>query len=199
MIKLILFVMSGMGVFLFALMPLVENNRDTQSNIANSAKRYDFQHEPTKTVTNFLKWYKKNFDEISAIPMIDNYSIEYDSTKFYRVNFKGTEAYLSKLKSSGYISERYIKKWRIYFKEHDENFKKNPQNDGPPDGFEFDFVLWTQEIEGTLEAIDQLKVNETNETDNVAFIEIDISMRLGFYLTKYNGKWMIDAIENIGY
>jgi len=50
-----------------------------------------------------------------------------------------------------------------------------------------------------LEAIDAIVVTKTNETDTACFVEVDIYMRLGFYLTKYNGLWLIDSIENLGY
>jgi hypothetical protein len=146
----------------------------------------------------FLKWYKQNYDAVNS-PNTVNIPETDDPDLFYRVNFEGTEEYLYLLKSSGFISDTYLETWRDYFKKCDANFLKSKQNDGPPDGFEFDFVLWTQEIGSTLESIDAIVITKTDEKGNTCFVEVDISMRLGFYLTKYNGLWLIDSIENLGY
>ncbi len=152
--------------------------------------------ESAVAVVNFLTWYKLNYDEISKIETINNFTGEYDSTKFYSVNFTGTENYLKKLKSSGYISEKYISTWRKYFLKCEQNFKQNPQNDGPPNGFEFDFVLWTQEIDETLESINNYKILNVNESEKNSVVDIEITMNLEFTLSKINGKWLIDNIEN---
>jgi hypothetical protein len=150
-----------------------------------------------KAVENFLIWYRKNYHIISKIRMVDNTFVGDSNEVIYRVDFKQTEEYLSKLKSSTYISDKYVEKWRAYFKKSDEKLKKIKQNDGPPSGFEFDFVLWTQEIDQTLDAIDDIKFTSINENNNTSVIEVDIMMTLRFTLTKFNGKWQIDDIENI--
>jgi len=152
-----------------------------------------------QTVVDFLKWYKKNYAEITKIQFVNNMNFgDGDSTKPYSVNYKDTENYLGKLKSSGYISDKYMQKWRKYFKEQDQNFKNNTQYCGPPMGFEFDFVLWTQMIGETLEAIDNYKLMEVNESDKNANVKIRIGMYLNFILSKDGDDWMIDNIENLG-
>jgi hypothetical protein len=150
-----------------------------------------------KAVENFLIWYRKNYRLISKIRLVDNTFVGDSNEVIYRVDFKQTEEYLSKLKSSTYISDKYIEKWRAYFKKSDEKFKKIKQNDGPPFGFEYDFVLWTQEIDQTLDAIDDIEFTSINENNNTSVIEVNIMMILRFTLTKVNGKWQIDDIENI--
>src|ERR1035437_9904288 len=84
-----------------------------------------------RTVLSFLKWYKNNYENIYKIETVNNIpsSSNYDSTKFYSVNFEGTENYLKYMKSSGYISDKYLDYWRAYFKKCDDDFKKNPVND----------------------------------------------------------------------
>ena len=150
------------------------------------------------TVINFLKWYKGNYETIYQYNLVNNAGGEYDSTKFYSVNFKETEKYLSKLKSGGFISDSYIEGWRKYFIEREENFKSNLQNDGPPDGFEYDFVLMTQEIDETLNSIDNPKLINVSESSDSSVVKIDIMMRLSFSLRKNNNIWLIDRIENLG-
>lgn len=74
---------------------------------------------------------------------------------------------------------------------------KNPQNDGPPYGFEYDLVLMTQEVDQAMDAIDNIKVTDVNESGDSAVVKVDIMTKLGFTLTKANGKWLIDDISNI--
>lgn len=155
--------------------------------------------ESVTTVIAFLKWYQENFDRVNQFPLINHYSVseEYDSTHFYSVNFKETGNYLSALKESNLISEKYIKKWENYFKICDSKFKSTPQNDGPPEGFEFDFILWNQEPKYTLENVDSLKMIEVLETPFNATVKIDIaSSILKFDLTKEKEKWLIDNVEH---
>ena len=156
------------------------------------------KHESVKTVFDFLKWYRKNYNELNQIKLVNNSEADHDSTKYYSVNFKGTEDYLLRLKRNGFISDKYIDKWRRYFQEREENLRKNPQKDGPPDGFEFDFILWTQEIDETLEKIDHPKLIDVKESSTSSIVKVDIMMRIGFTLSKRNGKWLIDNIENLG-
>jgi hypothetical protein len=156
------------------------------------------KHESVKTVFDFLKWYRTNYNQLNQIKLVNNSGADQGSTKYYSVNFKGTEDYLLRLRGSGYISDKYIDKWRRYFRECEENFKRNPQNDGPPDGFGFDFVLWTQEIDETLEKIDHPKLIGVKESLTISIVKVDIMMRLGFTLSNSNGKWLIDNIENLG-
>jgi hypothetical protein len=120
------------------------------------------------------------------------------SNKPYSVNFEETEKYLGKLKSSGFISNIYLQKWRKYFKEKGNNLRKNAQYDSPPDGFEFDFVLWTQIIDETLKSIDYYEFIEINELNTHSNVKINIGMKLSFSLTKHADKWLIDDIDNLG-
>ena len=153
--------------------------------------------EPVKTVVDFLKWYRENHEKISKIQMVNMPPVE-DTDSFYTVNFDETEGYLTLLKKSGFVSDRYLQQWRDYFKKAGKKLEQDKVNDGPPEGFEFDFVLWTQEIDETLEAINEPKLISEKITQNKAIVKIDIMMRLEFKLSKQNGKWLIDDIQNLG-
>jgi len=154
--------------------------------------------EPTQTVISFLKWYRQHYDTINQFQLVNNYrsTDKYDSTRFYSVNFSETEKYLSEIKESGYVSDQYIKKWKSYFLNRELNFKANLQNEGPPDGFEFDFILRDQEPKYTLEGIESIKLISAEITSTSANVIINITMELNFTLTRHYGKWLIDDIEN---
>lgn len=154
--------------------------------------------ESVKTVIGFLNWYKKNYAVVNQIILVNNCGEDFDSTKFYSVNFNATEKYLKLLNSSGFISEIYLQEWRDYFKKQDEYLKKNPQNDGPPYGFEYDLVLLTQEIDVTIDAITNPQIIDVKETNNNSTVKIDIMMKLNFSLSKIKGKWLIGHIDNLG-
>lgn len=107
--------------------------------------------EPSETVISFLKWYTENMKTVGNINMVNNNgNMIVDSTKLYSVNFDSTEKYLAALKKSGFISDKYISKWREHFKEVDSDFKANPQYDGPPEAFNFDLIMCSQEYDDDL-------------------------------------------------
>ncbi|RZL99662.1 MAG: hypothetical protein EOO88_59395, partial [Pedobacter sp.] len=100
---------------------------------------------PAQAVINFLQWYGEEGNNVMSIPLVTSYDDAVDSlnnvidsTKFYTVNFNGTEQYLKKLYSSGYVSEAYLNSQRKYFKEADNFFQEEHMYDGAPDYFDFD-------------------------------------------------------------
>ena len=157
----------------------------------------DFSKEPAKTVLDFLKWYRKHYSAINRIVMVDQNIT--NAHPYYTVNTKGTDAYLRLLGKSGFLSPVYLDGWRNYFRERDAFLYSNHQTDGPPEGFQYDFVLWTQETDEALKKIDQAKIIEVQQmsADRVK-ISVDIYMRLRFTLSKTGDKWLIDDIENRG-
>ena len=113
-----------------------------------------------KVVEEFLKWYKGNYGKISEFSLVDT------SGEFYSVDLSTCEEYLLLLNNSRYISSNYIKKWRTYFEKYSEQYKTALYSDGPPDGFEYDFILNTQEIDETLQSIDHIEILECIIIDN---------------------------------
>ena len=152
-----------------------------------------------RTVLSFLKWYKNNYENIYKIEILNNMpaSSNYDSTKFYSINFEGTENYLKYMKSSGYISDKYLARWRAYFKKYDDDFKNNPVNDGPPYGFDLDFVLITQEIDYAFEKIKTAVFTKVVIKDNEAEVRLTIDKDWAYkYVLTFDGKnWLIDSID----
>jgi len=151
-----------------------------------------------KTVLAFLKWYKNNYENIDKIETVKNMSAtNYDSTKFYSVNFEGTENYLKYMKSSGFISDKYLAYWRAYFKKCDDDFKNIPVNDGPPEGFDLDFVLITQETDYAFEKIETAVITKVVIKNNQAEVCLTIDKDWAYkYELTYDGKnWLIDSIN----
>jgi hypothetical protein len=68
-----------------------------------------------------------------------------DTLLWYQVNFEGTEHWLKKFKESGFVSDEFITHWKNYFDNCEKNFQENHASDGPPDGFDYDFIYNSQE------------------------------------------------------
>lgn len=159
------------------------------------SQRVELYKAPSGAVIHFLKWYRKNHTDDLQRNLVNNADANTDTTKPYSVNFKDTERYLSDLKSSGFLSEKFLNKWRNYFRECDDYFKQHPQYDGPPDGFNYDLILNTQDVEESLIAIDTIKIVELHISGNNATVEVDLLMRVLFRLSQSDSKWLIDEIE----
>jgi hypothetical protein len=156
--------------------------------------------EPTRTVVNFLEWYRVQHGRLNNIPMVNKIG-RHNEPINYSINFKQTERYLSELKSSGFISDRYMRRWRAYFKECNKNFKKNPMDDGPPDGLEFDLVMWSNsDYEEELAALDRIEVAESHQDKQDAIVVIKFlgGRKLRYTLLKERGSWKIAQIKNLG-
>lgn len=152
---------------------------------------------PKKTIIDFLHWYKNNMTRLDSFSLV-NTAFGGDTTKFYSVNFEATEAYLAEFKKSGFVSDKYVQVMRGYFKKCDDYLKKHPENDGPPDGFEFDLVMWSQEYDEDLANIDKSKVIDQTIADNKATVKLGFPTggHLLYKLSKQGDKWLIDRIEN---
>jgi hypothetical protein len=167
---------------------------DSTKNVTNVSNEED--KEPFNTVVTFLKWYKRNHDEINKFELVDNAGADHDAAKSYSVNKGQTGMYLQKMKSSGFVSDLYIQEWEKYFGKCAKNLRNNPQKDGPPAGFEYDFVLFTQEIDEAMDAIDNPQLIQINTLQNKSTVKVNVSVQLTFHLSKSTDKWLIDRIEN---
>ena len=154
---------------------------------------------PDTTILSFLRWYRNNQERLDAIPMVNNATgMVYDSARFYSVNFDASEKYLKEFDKSGYVSAIYIDKWRKYFKNADVNFKAHPQNDGPPDYFDYDFVMHSQEFDEDFNNLDSVKVDSRGENSHktTALLTFISGQKLTFQLTRHGDRWLIDQIDN---
>lgn len=146
------------------------------------------------TITDFLKWYKTNYTEIHKTGL--SYTNEQG---FYQVDTVACQRYLDKLLSSGYLSQEYKKLWEAYFDSKAEWWKTNSQNEGPPEGFDYDLVLLTQEPELYYNQPDTLAYEVIEFSDQMAVVAVKSDWTLYFEMTLEKGKWKIDYISGEGY
>jgi hypothetical protein len=144
------------------------------------------KEKPDVVVYKFFKWY---FDNKINVMELTNWTDE--KAKFYRVNFSETEKYLKELQSSGFVSKIYIDNWRGYFKKCDESFLKNKQNEGPPDGFEFDFITNSQEYPEKVLPSDFKLIEIKGQKAKVKYADY-----LVYLLQLEESGWKITGIEN---
>ena len=192
-------------ICILTILTACSSNKQDQKNTANSsdalvngqADNYSLDEQPIKTIIDFLKCYRDNEGKVGGGWVNNSTNETYDSTKYYSVNFVATEKYLADLKATGFISDLYLEKWREYFKRCEQDFKANPSNDGPPEGFEYDFIMLSQETEENLKHLEKTQVVECKITDNTAFINLHFinGDNMQYKLTKDNDKWLIDDIE----
>lgn len=153
---------------------------------------------PEETVLSFLNWYKDNGKNLANDLVLYSSGENWDSTKFYAVNFPATETYLKTLTSTALVSNKYADKWRSYFKKCDQHFKDHPQNEGPPEGFEYDFIVFSQEDPGLDELLKaKLDVLEENEIGAQILITFPSDYNYKYYLSKDGQNWVIDDIERL--
>lgn len=147
------------------------------------------EQDPLQTIKDFLNWYDVNYKEVNSFELVNQ-----GEGVFYSVNFYETEKFLASLKSSGFVSDKYLDVFRKQFEEAQKTFEKDPINEGPPPGFDYDIVLWTQEPDLVIERGGNPTIIFSSIRDDEASIALDVYMNLEFTLSKSNGKWMIDQI-----
>jgi hypothetical protein len=176
-------------------------NEITEMNKKNiDSLKVERNESLTIRIKEFINWYGKNQTKLSQIELVNNSRGEIiDSTKFYSVNFENTEKYLIQFKKSGLFSEKYIESQRKYFKDCESDFIAEPENDGPPSGFDYDIVMKSQDFE-IKELIRDLKVKNLTVTEKTAKLTADFGIyyKLNFTLSKENEVWKIDDIINPG-
>lgn len=165
------------------------------SDVLNS-ENPSIRKQPAKTIIDFLHWYRTD-QTINTFELVDNTdNTPFDSTRFYAVNFTETEKYLGALKATGFVSEKYRNHWRAHFKTCAQILRENPANDGPPEGFEYDFIMLSQDYEDDLKDLDQAKVLIQFVFEKRAYIKIRFPHGniLTYELVRAGNRWEIDRI-----
>lgn len=164
----------------------VKNSQTATKSKANS-------QTPTKTVQNFFGWYKENYRQLYKYKM--TYA---DTTGNYRVDIKDCTGYFNALLTSGCISQEYVRLWSDYCKSQDEKFIISPQNEGPPEGFDMDLVLHTQEPDEVTKHYESFKYTVSKIEKSSAVIFVDTGWPDWVYvfeLSKIKDRWYIDYIS----
>ncbi|MEN2414433.1 hypothetical protein [Flavobacterium mesophilum] len=174
-----------------------KSDSDKKSDLSNDSK------EQIALVKDFMKWYIKNmdmlgkFDVIGGGPMDEK---ENEEAENYYVDFKEAEKYISELKKSGFLTDNLLKNEEKLFLEADQYYKENPENDGPPYGFDYDHFFLTQEaFEEDLLNIDKSKytVSQKDEFNSEVKFVLPISGGYKYSLKRIGGKWFIEKIESV--
>ena len=147
-----------------------------------------------QAVLGFLSWYKNNYSEANSFGLTYQ-----DKQGNFHVSTVNCEKYLQFLKSSGYISDNYVQAWQKYFNDRAIYMDENLQSEGPPEGFEFDLVLITQEPELMLNEIDKLQFAVSENDGKKAILQVAGQFGYDFEMVKENGKWTIEYIATMNY
>ncbi|THU35928.1 hypothetical protein FAM09_21285 [Niastella caeni] len=158
-----------------------------------------FNKQPAASILNFLRWYRAHIQELKKIEIV-THSTNPDSAKYYVVNTAGTERYLNELKKSGFVSDKYIDRWRAYFNMVSEKLKKTPQTEAPVTGLDFDFVMLSKDCEEDLKRIEKSTVDHQKIANDEGSITIGLPTvgRLRYWIEKQeDGKWAIVDIKDL--
>ena len=163
------------------------------SGLTNTVTPIADSRQVRQVIVSFLNWYKTHMQAINRRPLVNM-----PVGKPYSVNLTNGEYYLAYLKSSHLLSDSYLNQWRTYFKEHNTSFRQNPQDEGPPDGFEYDLVLQSQDVEKQLAALKSLKITNVTIDRNQATVALTLLGVFEFRLVRQNNQWVINEIQYIG-
>ncbi|MDN3693425.1 hypothetical protein QWZ06_14590 [Chryseobacterium tructae] len=156
-----------------------------------------------ETVKSFVTWYRDNednlfhFNTIKGGPQDEN-----KPAANYEIDFDQVDKEMAFLKNSNFLSEKFLSAYQQNYVEGNEYFKKNPANDGPPHGFDYDYFFKTQDdYQSDLQDIKAIKftIKQINpQLCNVEFHLKNSGMTYQYILSKNNHEqWQIDSIENI--
>ncbi len=187
---------------------LNKENKKIENNIVKSKKESvlikDSDETQIKVVKNFMKWYIENMNILYQFNTIDGGPMsvkENEEAENYFVNFTEVEKYIVELKKSGFLSDNFLQEKRQTFIDGDKYFKENPENDGPPIGFDYDPFFLTQDVfEEDLPNIEKTKYtvrqNDKFNSEVEFYLPIpDIKYR--YTLKLIDSKWVIEKIESI--
>ncbi len=162
-------------------------------NVENNSAEKDL----SKTVIDFLKWYKDNNARLNNIQLV-NHPNQDDTSSYYTVNYDSTAKYLFELKKSGYLSDVYLNTLDEHFKSSGKELAETKQNDGPATGFECDFIMKSQDYESDLDSIDKnTKIIETKINKEIGYVLVRFlyEVELEYHLSRVENKWLIDKIN----
>jgi hypothetical protein len=150
------------------------------------------------SIVSFLQWYKLNIGKTNKFSILIN-----DSNGYFKVNRKAYTGYLDFIKSSSFVSDRYIDYWKIYFADKEDYLANQSIKTYVPEGFDFDFVLVTQEPELVLNNISNINFNLVSMNDTVALVALSLpgndSITYEFEMYKGTEGWQIGYISTPNY
>lgn len=161
-----------------------ENNTNVKEPLAPTVQKdstlmlgkkvKDSLQVPEKTINNFIKYYGENYDLIYK----DNF-VDY-SQQYYRINFSNVDLFLKRLKSESFFTPEYRDKIKLKFKTIDSLLDSSKQDDGVPEGLEYDFILNTQDVDEILSYIKNDKFSILKENENTFQVNFNKVHKLNF-------------------
>ena len=155
---------------------------------------------PVAVVQQFLCWYAPRADDLNQLPFVPAAYSE-DSADAYIVDFKVVDAYLATLHSSGYVSAAYTAARRAEYQQWSDTLRLNPQYDGPPAGFDYDPIIFSQDSDDLAEFL-PITPRLHRRTADSAWVEVPQAnyaqtarTGLSFSLSRHDTKWLIDKIQ----
>lgn len=150
-----------------------------------------------------MGWYARYQDQLNSMPFVPAANDE-DTTNYYAVDFRAVERYMALLHQSGQLAPAYLEDHRRYFRQCQDSLLAHPQTQGPPQGLDFDRVLYTQDAEAQTQLVLRSRpVSIVTGRDSARVVyrwqERDMSEGpdLAFSLLKEQGHWQIQAIRPI--
>lgn len=159
-------------------------------------------HSAMETVKSFVIWYRDNEDNLSHFNTIKGGPQETEPATDYAVDFDQVDKEIAFLKNSSFLSEKFLTAYRQNYVEGDEYFKKNPANDGPPHGFDYDYFFRTQDdYQSDLQDVETIKFSVKPVNSQLSYVEFHLKnsgMTYQYTLSKNkDNQWQIDSIENL--
>ncbi|OCA72398.1 hypothetical protein BBI01_09745 [Chryseobacterium artocarpi] len=171
-----------------------------QQNTNNSHQETQ-DNSQIETVKSFLKWYRDNEEKLYNFNTIKGGILEEnEAPENYYVDFDAVEKEIRFMERSNLFSQKFLSDYKQNYVKGDDHFKKDPANDGPPFGFDYDYFFKTQEdYQSDLKNIENIKFTVKQINSQQCFVEFHLKncgMTYRYTLSKKN-QWQIDSIENI--
>lgn len=178
---------------------IIQDTIKQQKTVISHQKTQD--HTQVETVKSFLKWYRDNEEKLYSFNTIKGgISEQNENPANYYVDFDAVEQEIQLIKSSNLFSQKFLSEYKQNYVQGDEHFKKDPVNDGPPFGFDYDYFFKTQEdYQSDLKNIDSIKFTVKSISDQECTVEFHLKncgMTYKYTLSKKD-HWQIDSIKNI--
>ena len=161
---------------------------------------------PEVVVQQFLTWFSPNQERLNSLPIVPAWLVDDgDTTDIYSIDFQVAEQYLEAFRSSGFFSKGYVETERKHFHQADSTMKQVRQWAGPPEGLNYDRVVFSQDPQADLEKLRRTKPTVTinGDTAHVLFTQLpkpeDLreGVDLKFLLLRQQGKWLIENIRPV--
>ncbi|MBO2008884.1 hypothetical protein [Hymenobacter negativus] len=161
---------------------------------------------PLATVQQFLAWYRPTQDSLGSLPIVPAWlTDDGDTSDIYKVDFRVAELYLNVFRASGFVSEGYLVNERRAIQKADSTMQADRQSSGPPQGLNYDQVVFSQDPASDLEKLLRTTPTTTvrGDTARVYFSQLpepaDLreGVDLEFLLIRPQGKWVIENIRPV--